>query len=240
VVSRVTKPSAPALRDCRACRIIRLAAAVICRAALRLLGRFQIRGRENLPASGAFVIVANHASHLDAACLLATLPLARVNRAYPTAASDYFFSPDTRARAAAVTVFLNAVPFDRRPAHCARSLHACAALLLDDEPNVVIVFPEGSRSADGEIHEFKRGIGELVAQRDVPVVPCHIDGTFASWPRGRRLPRPWRSRLRVQIGKPIRFADCPRGKSSATAIAHALQAAVLELSGSNRNEAKTP
>jgi 1-acyl-sn-glycerol-3-phosphate acyltransferase len=219
-----------ALRDSSSCRALRLVGAVLCRAALRVFGRIRFDGKENLPTDGPFVLVANHASHLDAPCLLAALPLARVNRAFPTAASDYFFAPETRARAAAVTIFLNALPFDRRSRHCGRSLRACASLLGDPSAdNVLIVFPEGTRSGDGIVQEFKRGIGELVARRDVPVVPCHIDGAFGAWPRGRRLPRPWRSRLRVTIGRPIRFADRPAGKAAATEIASELRDAVIEL-----------
>lgn len=217
-------------RDLHTCRVTRLLGAVACRAALRLLGGLRIDGRENLPTSGPFVVVANHASHLDTLCLLATLPLRRVNRAYPAAASDYFFAPTHRARAAAVTVFLNALPFDRRTRCCGQSLHACAALLADPSSNnVVIVFPEGSRSPDGNVAPFKRGVGELVARRDVPVVPCRIDGAYEAWPRSLRLPRPWRSRLRVTIGTPLNFVDRPTGKLSAIEIADELREAVLAL-----------
>src|SRR5207248_1251992 len=70
---------------------LRLAAALACRGGLRLYHRLAISGRENLPRDGSFVLVANHASHLDVLCLLAALPLARIHRAFPAAAQDYFF-----------------------------------------------------------------------------------------------------------------------------------------------------
>src|SRR5262245_57494996 len=92
------------------CRGLRLLGALFCRATLRVLGRIRFEGTENLPTDGPFVLVANHTSHLDAPCLLASLPLPRVNHAFPTAASDYFFKPTRPARAAAVTIFLNALP----------------------------------------------------------------------------------------------------------------------------------
>ena len=63
------------------------------------------------PADESFVLVANHASHLDTLCLLAALPLRRLHRAYPAAAADYFFVNVAR-RALAVLV-VNALPFHR-------------------------------------------------------------------------------------------------------------------------------
>src|ERR1041384_3013941 len=68
----------------------RLTSAVAIRAALRAYFRFEIEGRERLPRNQSFVMVANHASHLDAVSLLSALPLSSLNQAYPVAARDYF------------------------------------------------------------------------------------------------------------------------------------------------------
>jgi 1-acyl-sn-glycerol-3-phosphate acyltransferase len=82
------------------------------RTILRIWNRLRIVGRENLPKSGSFVMVANHSSHLDAVALLCSLPLRKIHRAFPAAASDYFFTSVTRVALSAVVV--NAMPFDRK------------------------------------------------------------------------------------------------------------------------------
>jgi 1-acyl-sn-glycerol-3-phosphate acyltransferase len=202
---------------------MRWLAASVLRGWLRVYHRFTVVGRENLPADRSFVMVANHASHLDTLCLLAALPMAKLHHAFPTAAQDYFFVNRLRTFLAAVVA--NALPFDRRldPRH---SLEVCAQL-LDDSGNVLIVFPEGTRSDDGATHDFKPGIGLLVAGRDIPVVPCYLDGAFAAWPKGACLPRP-RS-VRLTIGAPRLYAHLPATKESAKHVCRDLRQAVLTL-----------
>ena len=79
---------------------------------LRQYHGFEIEGREHLPTEGSFVLVANHCSHLDAACLLAAIPWSRRHRAFSAAAADYFFEHTLSAVGSVVGV--NALPFDRR------------------------------------------------------------------------------------------------------------------------------
>ena len=96
-----------------------------------------------------------------------------------------------------------------RAAFCAasarrQSLSLCRELLANPG-NILIIFPEGTRSTTGEIGEFKSGIGALVAGRDVAVVPCFIDGTFRAWPKGKRFPRP--RKVRLIVGEPRNYRD---------------------------------
>ena len=205
----------------------RTVSAIGIRAALRVYCRFDIVGRENLPADGAsFVMVANHASHIDAPCLLSALPLSRLNRAFPAAAKDYFFrSPATTALAATV---INALPFERRAGSVRQSMAVCRELLRRDG-NVLIVFPEGTRSTTGRVGPFRRGVGDLVAGTNVPVVPCYLDGAGAAWPKGAVLPRP--HRVRLVIGTPRTYNDVEPCKQSARAIGEDLRRAVLALAG---------
>ncbi len=189
---------------------------------LRTYHRLRVVGRENLPASGSFVIVANHASHLDTLVLTGLLPLSRLHRVFPAAASDYFFTTVPRL---AIAAMVNALPFDRRLRH-RRSLNLCAAL-LENPGNVLIVFPEGTRTTTGRMGDFKPGLGMLLAGRSVPAVPCHIAGAFEAWPKGRLAPRPWP--LRLTIGAPLEFSGLPRGKESARRICRTLHDAILAL-----------
>jgi 1-acyl-sn-glycerol-3-phosphate acyltransferase len=187
---------------------------------LRAYHRFTVTGREHLPPEGSFVMVANHSSHLDALCLLSALPLSRLHRAFPAAAADYFFESVPRIWIAAVVV--NALPFSRE-LRVRQSLALCEGLLTNPG-NVLILFPEGTRSVTGELSRFKPGIGALLHGHDVPVIPCYLDGAFRAWPKGKLLPRP--RRISLRIGAPKNYSHLPPGKESACAIAADLQATI--------------
>lgn len=205
------------------CYGLRAAGAVAMRVWLAGYFGLRIDGRENLPGRGSFVMVANHASHLDALCLLAALPLGKLHHAHPAAAADYFFS--SPAAGALSGVFMNALPFSRK-GHVRHTLTSYRNLLTK-EGNILILFPEGTRSTTGEIGRFKGGIGELVAGTRVPVVPCYLDGAHKAWPKGKCLPRP--VKLALTIGRPMRFAHLARCRQSAARVAMELETAVREM-----------
>jgi 1-acyl-sn-glycerol-3-phosphate acyltransferase len=190
---------------------------------LRGYHRLTIVGRQNLPADRSFVLIANHASHLDTLCLLAALPFGRLHRAFPAAARDYFCVSALRAFLARVVV--NALPFDREFAPW-QSLSVCAHL-LQEPGSVLIFFPEGTRSGGSEPGEFKPGVALLAAGRDVPVVPCHLAGTHAALPKGAWCPRP--GAVRLTIGAPRFYAHLPPTKESAMQICRELREAVVLL-----------
>jgi 1-acyl-sn-glycerol-3-phosphate acyltransferase len=206
---------------------LRSFSALIIRGLLRIYNHFEIIGHENLRTNRSLVIVANHCSHLDTVCLLAALPLTRLHRAFPAAASDYFFQSVPRLWVAEILV--NALPFERR-ARIRQSLSLCRELLADPG-TILIIFPEGTRSKTGEVGEFKSGIGALVAGRDVEVAPCFVDGSFRAWPKGKRFPRP--RKLRLVVGTPRNYCDRGTDKNDICAIATELRDAVNELRPTN-------
>ncbi len=205
---------------------VRSIAALTIRGWLRLYHRFTIVGRENLPTDQSFILVANHTSHLDTLCLLASLPLGKLHRAFPAAARDYFFVGVPALLAAAVVA--NALPFDRHT-DIRESLDLCREL-LENPGNVLLIFPEGTRSVTGQIGEFKAGIGLLAAASRHPVVPCYLQGGDEALPKGSWLPRP--RRLQLIIGKPRAYLDLDRTTSSAHRISRELRQAVLALAPS--------
>lgn len=202
---------------------MRSVAALMLRGWLRTYHRLEIRGQENLPTDKSFVLAANHTSHLDTLCLLAALPLKKLHRAFPAAAADYFFESVPRIWVAAVVV--NALPFGRQT-HIKQSLVLCQHL-LENPGNVLIIFPEGTRSATGNIGRFKPGIGALVAGRDISVLPCYINGAFNAWPKGRIFPRP--AKLQLTIGKPLSFANVEATREAANSIAAGLEQAIKDI-----------
>ena len=195
------------------------------RALLRTYFRLSVTGRDNLPADGSFIMICNHTSHLDALCLLCSLPLLRLHRAYPAAAADYFFS--NLPRAFFSVIFVNGLPFERVK-RGSESLELCRQLLARPG-NILILFPEGTRtSAPGVVGRFRSGIGRLAAGTKTPVVPCYLAGAGKAFPKGAVFPRP--HRLRLHIGTPQSFPDsAPQDTSAVASICDALRNEVLEL-----------
>ena len=193
------------------------------RGVLRLTERIEIIGREHLPASAPFVIVANHSSHLDVMVLATALPLHLRNGVIPLAAGDTFF--ETPAIAAFAASMMNALPLWRK--NCGHHAIDTLRQRLVAEPCGYILFPEGTRSRTGQMNPFRHGIGMLVAATNVPVIPCHLDGTFEALPPGAKWPRS--SRIVLRIGPALQFGHLPNERTGWETVARALEQAVREL-----------
>jgi long-chain acyl-CoA synthetase len=94
---------------------------------------------------------------------------------------------------------------------------------------ILCVFPEGGRSRDGSIKEFKKGVGIIAGELNMPLVPVAIRGTYEMMPAGRRFPRP--AKLDVFIGKPV----YPAGLDY-DGIVNMLYQKVVELLEQNRKD----
>lgn len=166
---------------------------------LRLLIPLRVYGTEHLRSVGPYIFAANHASHLDAPLVLAALPLRLRLRLCVAAAADYFFT--NWWKSTVVRSLINAFPFERKgPASCTSLAHARQLL---KEGRSILLFPEGTRSKDGHIQPFKRGVGRLAVVGTAPVVPVWIEGTHAALPKGAR--RLHRQSIIIRFGKPLSF-----------------------------------
>jgi 1-acyl-sn-glycerol-3-phosphate acyltransferase len=157
----------------------------------------QVEGREwvkelERPA----IFAANHSSHADVSLILHSLTDQARDHTVVAAAADYWFKH--RFLGNVVSLFLNTFPFSRTGGAQAQ-LHSSSQLLKSGWN--LVLFPEGSRSPDGRIQEFKPGVGFLARETGTPVVPMHIQGAFQVMPRHQRLPVP--GKVRVRIGKPM-------------------------------------
>ena len=149
-----------------------------CWAIAKLAFRFHSTGREHVPATGPVLLVANHQSHLDPVLVGIACP----REVRPLARHSLFFWPLSW-----LIRSLGAVPIDRERGGLG-GIKAMLKLLGAGE--VVLVFPEGTRTKDGHLQPLMPGFCALARRSGATVVPVAIDGAFAALPRGSRFPRP--------------------------------------------------
>jgi long-chain acyl-CoA synthetase len=194
----------------------------------RVLVRFRVRGIEHLPASGPFLLCPSHQSYVDGFFLAAALPFSVLRLLFFVGAAEYF---ETRFMGWFART-IDIVPVDPDASLVSAMRAGAAGLRLG---RVLVLFPEGERSIDGELKKFRKGAAILASELDVPIVPIALDGLFDLWPRGRpfqwRLLLPWRvKRVSLFLGRPL---SVPRGDVvSGTAR---LKEAVQELLGEIRS-----
>jgi len=166
------------------------------------LATVTVLGREHLAGlTGPYVVVSNHASHLDAPLIIGALPHSLARYVAAGAAADYFF--DVKWRKGLTALFFNAFPVDRTGLRGKRGL---ATTLLDNGVPLLL-FPEGTRSRTGEIGAFKPGAAALCKSRDVPCLPVAIVGANEAMPYGRSWPQRGRPPVFVTFGEPLRAED---------------------------------
>ena len=142
------------------------------------------------------IFAANHVSHADTPLLLGALSDRVRERTVVAAAADYFYRQPVLGRV--ISLWLNTFPFSRTGG--AQAVLHSSSQLLKSGWNLV-VYPEGTRSEDGTIGEFKPGVGHLATENRSPVIPVHVGGTHRVMPKGRRIPLP--APVTVRIGRPL-------------------------------------
>ena len=190
--------------------------------------RLPIMGREKLPAHGPFVLAANHCSHLDALALGTALTRRYRERAFPIAAGDVFFQSTVTSTFSAI--MLNALPMWRK--NCGPHALADLRRKLQEERAIFIIFPEGGRSRNGSMMPFKHGLGMLVAETNVPVVPCGLVGTFEALPPHQNFPRP--VSVKLVIGDALEFASIANDRTGWSQIAATVESCVRDLVAQSR------
>ena len=156
----------------------------------------RVEGREHLP-DGPFLLCSNHSSHADSAALM-TATGRRFHGFAMLGASDYFI--DSRKLRWLVGPGMNLIPIARQPGP--KSLTSCLAIcrqFLEETGGILILYPEGTRSRDGRMGNFKSGAGLFATELGVPLVPAHVEGTHHVLPKGRSIPHP--GRVKVRFGE---------------------------------------
>jgi long-chain acyl-CoA synthetase len=179
---------------------------LLLRLLFKALFRTEVKGAENIPPP-PFIIAPNHLSNMDGFVVASAVPLGVFRRLYFQGYYRYFEGP-LKSIFAGLSHVISIDPTARLRNAMRLSVHVLA------QGYGLCIFPEGQRSFDGELGVFKKGIGILAREGDVPVVPARIEGTFDALPRGKVVPRP--RKVKISFGKPLKpssvdYAKRPQG-----------------------------
>ncbi len=182
------------------------------------LTRVRVEGAiDEIPRAGPLIIASNHASNLDVPVIASAL-MPRTGRRWQWLGKRELFDWPI-VGTIAVHGGVHAVDRDAADVEAYR----LAKRILDDG-HVLFVFPEGTRSRDGALHEARDGAAVLALRSGAPIVPLGIAGSFERWPRGQKLPHPG-GRVTLRVGAPFRVADLlPDGVDRKAAVPLATEA----------------
>jgi len=194
----------------------------------RIIVQLKIFGMNNLPRGEAFILCSNHGSYLDGFLIAVSVPAWLKKHMFFLAFRGYFDVLVIRN----IVKLIRIIPIDPA-ARLVDAMQACAYILRNGK--VACIFPEGGRSIDGEIKEFKKGIGILAKELSIRLVPVYIKGSYESWPRTNRFPRP--HPIKIVFGRPHNAEELTKegiglgAKDDYEAIALGIRKEVIRLKG---------
>ncbi|MBN2064809.1 MAG: 1-acyl-sn-glycerol-3-phosphate acyltransferase [Sedimentisphaerales bacterium] len=163
------------------------------RVLLQIFWRFRSVGQENIPLDGPVLLVGNHQSYLDPVTCSCGM-----KRELDFMARESLF----KGWFGKVISNLNAFPVRRGEADM-RAIRDIVDRL--EQQRAVMIFPEGTRSADGQVRDFKNGFVLIARKAKAAIVPVAVDGTWDAWPRQRKLPR--LRKIKIEYGQVITAAE---------------------------------
>ncbi len=181
---------------------------------VHLMYRLRFQGRRHIPAHGPALVVCNHVGFVDALVIGGASPrplrFMMDRPIYESRWLNWLFR------------LVGAIPVDsdrRDPGGLRRALEQVSQALRDGE--VVMLFPEGRLTPDGEIQPFRRGLELILARDAVPVVPAGLAGLWGSWtshcggPALGKCPRRFRARVALYFGEPVAPENAERERLEA-------------------------
>jgi len=166
----------------------------LCWGLTSVMARIRVEGRENVPASGPFLLIANHQSILDPIIIQTRIrrPLHTLTKSTQFAAQPFRW----------LLPRILALP-TRRYRVDPQVVRMILRRLGEGEG--VGIYVEGERSWDARLQPFRRGTVRVILRSGVPVIPCGIQGSYDVWPRWSRRPR--RGEVVVRFGAPMHFGE---------------------------------
>lgn len=181
--------------------------------------RYEIEGTENIQKGQSYVFVCNHVSMFDVWLVYGWLPVVfkwimkQELRKVPFVGSGCY---------AAGHIFINR----RNPREAKESLERAERILTNGVS--LVVFPEGTRSKNGQVQEFKRGAFQIAFDLQLPVVPISLSGMHELMPKGSYFVHPF-TRTKMKVGKPINLKEYMTADPADTAAVRKEQIQVMEM-----------
>jgi 1-acyl-sn-glycerol-3-phosphate acyltransferase len=183
--------------------------------------RGEVAGAENLPASGGFLVAANHASYLDPVFIGSQIPR-----------QIAYFARKTLWKGGVSSWWLDSVgviPVDRDGGQDVGAIKRVLKALKAERG--LILFPEGTRTLDGNLQAAKPGVGFMAVKTQVPVVPVRIFGSFEAYGKGTKVPH-FGTPITIVFGKPIPpgvYDDPKAGKERSQVASERIMAEIAKL-----------
>jgi 1-acyl-sn-glycerol-3-phosphate acyltransferase len=190
---------------------------------VKLIWIKRANGLENIPQKGPVIIAANHSSYFDFICFIAVCP----RKIYYLAAEKFYKSWFWRP----LVKMTGQIKVERQTGDKTESIEKANAIL--EKGGVLGIYPEGTRSADGEIHKPFTGVARFALKNKVSVVPVGIKGTFEILPRQKNFPK-FKKIVEINIGKPMDFSQYygqEENKEALKEITNEIMAEIADLSG---------
>ncbi len=198
----------------------------ILRLVFKAIWRLKVFGTENIPRRGKLILCVNHGSYLDGFVVAASVPAGLQKNLFLIGFRAYFERPLIKN----IIKLIKVIPIDPGT-QLMETMQACSYVLKKDK--IVCIFPEGERTIDGEVKEFKKGIGILAKELNVPLVPVLITGSYEAWPRTKTFPRP--HLITITFGRPFEFEELKKkglglgAKDDYGAVALSIREEVIKL-----------
>jgi len=156
-----------------------------CRLA-KLIWVKKIKGAENLPKSGPYIIAVNHSSYLDFMLIIGALPQFL-----------FFFIKDNYYDSPLWNYFLTKMNQIRATNGAFKK-----GLKLAKKKNILVIFPEGTRTRNGFLGPGLDGVARISTAGKIPVIPVGISGAFGLWPPQKKIPK-FKREVIINFGKPL-------------------------------------
>ncbi|MCK5160079.1 MAG: AMP-binding protein [Candidatus Aureabacteria bacterium] len=160
--------------------------------------RLKVEGRENLPRKGPYILCPNHASYLDGLFVAISVPYKLELHSFFLGYAYYFEKP-----LIAWGIKLGRLISIDPNVHLVEAMQVSSYVLKNGK--IMCLFPAGGRSIDENVQEFKKGVGILAKELDIPLVPVFIKGAVFAWPRHRSFPLPYP--IKVVFGSPLSVTE---------------------------------
>ncbi|MGB9716635.1 MAG: lysophospholipid acyltransferase family protein [Thermodesulfovibrionales bacterium] len=181
----------------------------------KVFNRLEIIGYHNVPDKGGFIVAANHVSYLDPPVIGVALKRKPI-----------FIAKEELFKIPFIGAFIKYFSFQlNRNKPQPSTIKEAISRLKNGE--VIVLFPEGGRSADGNILDPKRGVGLIAMMSGSPVVPVLIEGTDNALPVGAKFIRP--AKIKVIFGKYLKIERKEAGKQFQEKISREIMERIKEL-----------